>query len=458
MSSALLENLANVDAGGCPAPFIGESLYPYRGGFYGGRNCAPNPLVDASDTGNVSRCCIPCPVFDYVYDDHFHGQSDGAAWANVAGFILCGILLISYAALPAKVTRRSFLNIILLIGIMMLELGFIIPLGQQPEQCFDPVTPNGMRSSATCAAGGGFATFGGMALVSWVLVRALFMHLQICWSIVPDRTYYIAANVAVWSITIALTSAVLAHVGVSFRFGGYCHVNVGSISTYWAWLVAFAGISLLLQLATFAYCLQVYISAAFAGRQQLTAGSNKSGSMSGTTQSRNARITARRVWKVLALQWRSLAIVMIAIFTTALVCVVFMVYDDKLTQEAFVNTDALIPWILCIIEFQDNSRCLNLTGPIILPQKLAVVTLYFLGFVGIEAFLLLFRVAFMKSWLDLLRTPFWKKKAKRSTWTGERDATPHTTPRRGNAVRGEEIDGGDETSTEATNESSKEQV
>lgn len=359
-----------------------------------------------------------------MYDDQFHALSDGAAWANVAGFILCGILLISYVFLPEKVTRRAYLNIVLLIGIMILELGFIVPLGQQPEQCFDPVTPNGMKSSVTCAVGGGFAAFGGMALVCWVLVRALFMHLQICWNILPTGTYYIAANVAVWTTTITLTTAVLALVGVSFRFGGYCHVNVGSISTYWAWLVAFAGLSLLLQLATFAYCLRVYLTAAFAGRQQLTTGSNKSGSVAGTSQSQNARITARRVWKVLALQWRSLAIVMIAIFTTALVCVVFMVYDDKLTDSAFMNTDDLIPWILCIIEFQDNSRCLNLTGPIILPQKLAVTTLFFLGFVGIEAFLLLFRFEFLKAWWDFFKTPFWKKKAKRSTWSGDRDTTP----------------------------------
>lgn len=29
---SLIANLGNVDAGGCPAPFIGESLHPYRGG------------------------------------------------------------------------------------------------------------------------------------------------------------------------------------------------------------------------------------------------------------------------------------------------------------------------------------------------------------------------------------------------------------------------------------------
>lgn len=28
----LIGNLDNIDGGGCPAPFIGESLHPFRGG------------------------------------------------------------------------------------------------------------------------------------------------------------------------------------------------------------------------------------------------------------------------------------------------------------------------------------------------------------------------------------------------------------------------------------------
>lgn len=31
-----------------------------------GRNCAPNPLQGANATGT---CCIPCPVYDYLYKD-----------------------------------------------------------------------------------------------------------------------------------------------------------------------------------------------------------------------------------------------------------------------------------------------------------------------------------------------------------------------------------------------------
>ena len=129
-----------------------------------GRNCAPNPLQKGPNAG---RCCIPCPVYDYLYDDDFKALTDGAAWANVAGFVLCVFLLISMVVLPVKVTRRSYLNIILLGGILCLELGFIIPLAAQPDQCYNGITPNDMFSSNVCAVSGAFAAFGGMALVTW---------------------------------------------------------------------------------------------------------------------------------------------------------------------------------------------------------------------------------------------------------------------------------------------------
>ena len=99
---------------------------------------------------------------------------------HVVGLILSSFLLISYATLPVQATRRAYLNIVLLIGIMLLSIGFVIPLARQPEQCYDPITPNDQTSNLTCAFGGAFVTFGGMFLVAWVLFRALFMHLQIC--------------------------------------------------------------------------------------------------------------------------------------------------------------------------------------------------------------------------------------------------------------------------------------
>ncbi|GME27447.1 hypothetical protein GTA08_BOTSDO01770 [Neofusicoccum parvum] len=259
-----------------------------------------------------------------------------------------------------------------------------------------------MYSSTTCAFSGAFAAFGGMTLVTWILVRALFMHLQICWDIAPTKYHYIAATIAASTVTIGLVSAVLAHAGVSFRFGGYCHVNhTGSIATYWAWLLAFSGLALLLQLATFAYCIKVYLQAALLRSDVSAMSTTRSGQSGGrkgsaapsalSSRSRSARAAARRLRMVLLLQWRSLAIVALAIFTTAFVCVVFIVLDNRQERLAFADTEALVPWIVCMILTRDNEQCLDKTGPIIIPERITVATLFILAFVGIEAFVLLCR-------------------------------------------------------------------
>lgn len=240
-----------------------------------------------------------------------------------------------------------------------------------------------------------------MFLVTWVLIRAVFMHLQICWDWIPGKISYIIANVAALVVTIVLTAATLAHSGVSFRFGGYCHVNVGSIATYWGWLLAFGGIACLLQFATFGYCIKVYLTNILHVRRD----PSQTESLTGSSRSRTARATARRVYEALVLQWRSLAIVAVAIATTAMVCVVFIVFDDKLTERAFANTDELVPWIICLISSQDKEKCLQFTGPILLPESLAVATLFVLGFVGVEGFLLLWRFDMVKAWWALIRRP-----------------------------------------------------
>ena len=319
---------------------------------------------------------------------------------HVAGLVLSSFLLLSYAVLPVQATRRAYLNIALLVGIMLLSLGFVIPLARQPEQCFDPVTPNSQSTSLTCAFGGAFAAFGSLFLVSWVLIRALFMHLQICWDWLPGKASYITANAAALVVTVVLTAATLAHSGVSFRFGGYCHVNVGSLATYWGWLLVFGGMACILQLATFAYCIKIYLTTNFKARVD---SSQAAESLTVSSRSRAARATAMRVYEALALQWRSLAIVAVAIATTTMVCVVFILYDDQLTMQAFANTEDLVPWIVCVISSQDKEQCLQFTWPIILPEKLAAATLFVLAFAGVEAFLLLCRWDMLKAWLGLVR-------------------------------------------------------
>ena len=211
-------------------------------------------------------------------------------------------------------------------------------------------------------------------------------------------------------------------------------MNVGSISTYWGWLFAFTGIALLLQLATLAYCVKIYIEAALAGRHELASSSNQS-SFAESSRSRTARQTLRRLKLVLVLQWRTWAIIMLAIFTCAFVCVVFIFLDNSLTISAFNNVDVLIPWILCLISTQDKDQCLQYTSPFIISQKTVEATLFILAFVGIEAFILMFRFDILRGWWRLLCTPLRGRKARlQSSHTLMTEKEKEEELRRGTAV------------------------
>ena len=114
----------------------------------------------------------------------FHVIPEAANWLNVAGMVCSVSLLISYLVLPAKQTSRHYLNVGLVLAISLMQvssrisrptlgvadrvqLGFIVPLGAQPEQCHDDITPNDMYSDLTCAFSGAFLLFGGFCCIMW---------------------------------------------------------------------------------------------------------------------------------------------------------------------------------------------------------------------------------------------------------------------------------------------------
>lgn len=56
---------------------------------------------------------------------------------------------------------------ILAISDQLDQLGFVIPLGTNPEQCHDSITPNNMYSDLSCALSGAFLIAGGFASIIW---------------------------------------------------------------------------------------------------------------------------------------------------------------------------------------------------------------------------------------------------------------------------------------------------
>ncbi|KAL9092898.1 MAG: hypothetical protein Q9159_000522 [Coniocarpon cinnabarinum] len=325
-----------------------------------------------------------------------------AGYINVIALALCAFMLISFMLLPAETTRRHYLNVCLIIGIVILQLGFIIPWANKPEKCYNEITPNSEHTSGVCAVGGAMVVFGGAAINMWILIRALSMHLQICWGIEPGRNFFWAAQVFGWALSVTLLSTEMSISGVSFRFGDYCHVNShASLGPLWIPLLALAGISLCLQLSTFAYCLNVYIKHSLGVVKPSTHSSQAESSLT-SFRSASARAVFRRVRKVVLLQWRGLAIAIIVVADVIFFSLVYTILDQQMSST-IRNPESLEPWLECLVIKQNKNACLHLAKPLAVNQSLLIAVLILLAIVGIEAFFLICRWQMLTGWLNVCR-------------------------------------------------------
>ena len=251
-----------------------------------------------------------------------------------------------------------------------MQLGFIIPLGAQPEQCHDAITPNDMYSDMTCALSGAFLLFGGFAAIMWgeyivydlitaILIfegflRSLSIHLQICWQVVTGKKFFWSSLIAGWGLPGLFLAIMLPLTGVSYRFGDTCHINhMKALQDYWGPLLAFAAISTILQFITFGYCIKVYIKSLINdgsanSTTQASSGLPSHSSRSGSVKTVTAGQAYRRVKKVIGLQWRGTAIVLIIIIDVVFLSIVFVQMDNTVTA-AMHNLDKAEPWLLCLV-------------------------------------------------------------------------------------------------------------
>lgn len=215
-----------------------------------------------------------------------------------------------------------------------------------------------MKTSQVCGASGSFLILGGWAGVMWVFLRSVSLHLQICWQVLVGRSFMIYAQVAGWGVPILGLILALVFSGVSFRFGATCHINhQNSLADFWIPLLLFAGITVVVTFATFGYCIKVYL-AALADNGASSEGS----SLPTYTQSiktMSPRQAYRRVRRVIALQWRGIAIVLIIIADVIFFSVIF-VFQDNVVQSVSDDPTIAQNWIVCLIEKKgDKNKCLD---------------------------------------------------------------------------------------------------
>ncbi|KAI1821745.1 hypothetical protein F4861DRAFT_517624 [Xylaria intraflava] len=375
---------------GCPAPFLSEADFPTTGGYIAGRLCSE--IIGPS-------CCLPCPLTDWVYPDNFTTATQSANWVNVVGMVGCAFLLLSWIVLPVERTHRHYLSICLTVAVVFMNLGFIIPLAGHPDECFNEITPNGQDSSSICAASGAFLLLGGWGGVLWVFLRALSLHLQICWQMVVGRNYMWFSQVLGWGIPVVGLVLLLVFSGVSFRFGQTCHINhENSLADFWIPLLIFAGLTVFIQFATFAYCIKVYLAAlADNGASSAVSGGR---SYSNSIRTMTPRQAYRRVRRVIQLQWRGIVIVLIIIGDVIFFAIIF-VFLDNTVEEIKTDPENAIGWVKCLVESKgDKNACLDLAKPLVVNLATVTAVLILLAMNGLWLLLILGRWSMVTGWAE----------------------------------------------------------
>ncbi len=258
------------------------------------------------------------------------------------------------------------------------KLGFIIPLAARPEQCADAITPNGMQSSAVCAASGTALILGGWAGVMWVFLRSLSLHLQICHQVVVGRPFMWFAQAVGWGLPVAAVILALVFSGVSFRFGSTCHINhANSLADLWGPLLGFAGLTICIQLITFGYCIKVYLASL--ADNSATTGSSGLPSSANSIQTMTPRQAYRRVRRVIQLQWRGIAIVLIIIADVIFFSIIF-VFQDRTVESVKQDPQVGLPWLTCLIaKGGDKNKCMKEAGALVVNEASVGAVLVLLG-------------------------------------------------------------------------------
>ncbi|RMZ81210.1 hypothetical protein DV737_g2627, partial [Chaetothyriales sp. CBS 132003] len=344
-----------------------------------------------------------------LYAD-FELRSEIANWINVVGFIFEVFLLLSFAFLAPKWTHRHYLSACMTTSVLFMSLAFMIPLGSKPHPCFNQITPNDMRSSGTCAASGSFLLFGGWSVVIWAFLRALSLHLQICWEVTLGNKFLWSSLTLGWGIPAVGLTLVLALTGVSYRFGNVCHVNHKlALQDFWGPLLVFAAMAMVLQFITMAYCIHVFIKG-LSDDKTTTNSTGRPPTSSGSITTASARQTYRRVKQVVKLQWRGAAVVLVIIAEVAFFAAVFVSMDNssQVSDRLFQKS---LPWLLCLVETAgDKDQCLYLIGDMVRPERVVLPVLIFLGLTGFWCLLFFGRWSMILGWIDLFKRNWLRRK------------------------------------------------
>jgi hypothetical protein len=266
-----------------------------------------------------------------------------------------------------------------------------------------------MRSSLSCAFTGAFLLFGGIAVVTWSLIRTLALHLQVCWEVMIGPKFMWLAFISGWGVPIIIIALMLTFTGVSYRFGDVCHINgPNSLGDYWVLILVIAGLSLILQVVTMAYCMHVYVKSLFDTDPTSTTNSGLP-SYSNSVRTVTAKQAYKRVRRVIELQWRSMALVLAILINVIFFAVVFVRLNASL-QMTPANLEKARGWVTCLaLSRGDPKQCESYADGIALNEATLLAVLVLLAISTFWNFIFVVRWSMIQGWIEFFKGLFVKQ-------------------------------------------------
>lgn len=199
----------------------------------------------------------------------------------------------------------------------------------------------------------------------------------------------------------AITTVALCLSGVSYRYGITCTIgnNEYGKSAFWLPLIVITGVTLVLQFATVAYCMRVYLKSLCRNSNALRpACSNSSRGVS-------KRKAYGRVREVLWLQWRGICLTLAVLFH-----IVFVGVVNQLSRSYGIDvgeSKKAQDWVTCLAESGGNKQqCLHLARGLGPSESLIAAPLCLLAIVGLWNAIILVRPSMFHGWVDLFKRWF----------------------------------------------------
>lgn len=265
-----------------------------------------------------------------------------------------------------------------------------------------------MHTDWSCAFTGAILLFGGIASVTWSLLRTIAFHLQVCWEVVIGPVFMWIAFAVGLGLPILILTLMMVFTGVSYRFGSVCHINSkDSLHDYWLPILIFGGLGLIMQFVTMVYCMYVYVRALFNPSDPTNTTGSALPSYSGSSRTATARQAYKRVRRVIQLQWRSMALVLVILANVIYLAVTFLQLNNALAFTP-ANMKKAEPWLLCLATFQDPHKCATEAANVGLPEANLDAALVLICIASFWNFIFTIRLPLLRGWLDLWQGLFAK--------------------------------------------------